>query len=107
MCVLVQVYLVQSRTTRQMYAMKVLNKQRVLQKEQVAYAMSERNVMSNLLHPYLVTLRFAFQTNHRLFLVMDYIEARTQATAASRPLAVRRSRADAQPACRGDTCGHT
>lgn len=41
---------------------------------QVAYAMSERNVMSSLSHPYLVTLRFAFQTNHRLFLVMDYIE---------------------------------
>lgn len=30
-----QVYLVQSRMTRQFYAMKVLNKQRVLQKEQV------------------------------------------------------------------------
>jgi ribosomal protein S6 kinase beta len=69
-----QVYLVQSRSTRRLYAMKVLNKQRVLQKEQVAYAMGERNVMSNLDHPYLVALRYAFQTNHRLFLVMDYIE---------------------------------
>lgn len=69
-----KVYLVQSRTTRQRYAMKVLNKQRVIQKEQVAYAMGERNVMSSLSHPYLVNLRFAFQTNHRLFLVMDYIE---------------------------------
>lgn len=39
--------------------------------------MSERNVMSSLSHPYLVTLRFAFQTNHRLFLVMDYIEVRS------------------------------
>lgn len=38
--------------------------------------MSEREVMSSLSHPYLVTLRFAFQTNHRLFLVMDYIEVR-------------------------------
>ena len=38
--------------------------------------MGERNVMSSLSHPYLVTLRFAFQTNHRLFLVMDYIEVR-------------------------------
>lgn len=43
---------------------------------QVAYAMGERNVMSSLSHPYLVNLRFAFQTNHRLFLVMDYIEVR-------------------------------
>lgn len=67
-------YLVQSRTTGQLYAMKVLNKQRVLQKEQVAYAMGERAVMSRLDHPYLVALRFAFQTNHRLFLVMDYVE---------------------------------
>ena len=69
-----QVYLVQSRTTQRLYAMKVLNKQRVLQKEQVGYAMGERAVMSNLDHPYLVALRYAFQTNHRLFLVMDYIE---------------------------------
>lgn len=34
-CTYLQVYLVQSRTTRQRYAMKVLNKQRVIQKEQV------------------------------------------------------------------------
>lgn len=31
----VQVYLVQSRSNKQMFAMKVLNKQRVIQKEQV------------------------------------------------------------------------
>lgn len=36
--------------------------------------MCERDVLCSLTHPYLVTLRFAFQTNHRLFLVMDYIE---------------------------------
>lgn len=41
---------------------------------QVSYAMCERDVLCSLTHPYLVTLRFAFQTNHRLFLVMDYIE---------------------------------
>lgn len=69
-----QVYLVQSHATRALFAMKVLNKQRVLQKEQVAYAMGERDVMSSLDHPYLVALRYAFQTPHRLFLVMDYIE---------------------------------
>jgi ribosomal protein S6 kinase beta len=69
-----QVYLVKARRTQELYAMKVLNKQRVIQKEQVAYAMGERNVMSKLDHPYLVTLRYAFQTNHRLFLVMDYVE---------------------------------
>ena len=54
--------------------MKVLSKETVLRKEQVAYAMSERDVMANLEHPYLVSLRFSFQTQHRLFLVMDYLE---------------------------------
>jgi ribosomal protein S6 kinase beta len=70
----VQVYLVQLRSSHRFYAMKVLCKERVLAKEQVAYAMGERNIMSSLTHPYLVTLRFAFQTENRLFLVMDYIE---------------------------------
>lgn len=33
-----------------------------------------RQAMSSLEHPFLVSLRFSFQTRHRLFLVMDYLE---------------------------------
>lgn len=43
-----QVYLVQSRTTGKRYAMKVLSKQTVLQKDQASYAMSERQVCKHL-----------------------------------------------------------
>lgn len=36
------------------------------------YALTERNVMSVVNHPFMVKLAFAFQSNARLFLVMDF-----------------------------------
>lgn len=36
------------------------------------YARTERNVLSIMNHPFIVSLNFAFQTAEKLFLILDY-----------------------------------
>lgn len=52
--------------------MKVLSKDRVMTKNLQRYALTERNVMSVINHPFMVKLHFAFQSLTKLFLVMEY-----------------------------------
>ncbi|CAI2380428.1 unnamed protein product [Moneuplotes crassus] len=67
-----EVYLVEKRTSGKLYAMKILKKDRIIGKNLTRYALTERNVMSISNHPFIVSLQYAFQTEDRLFLVMDY-----------------------------------
>ena len=56
----------------QVYAMKVLKKSVVAAKDQVEHTKSERQILSEIRHPFLVQLRYAFQTDEKLYLIMDY-----------------------------------
>jgi ankyrin repeat protein len=67
-----EVYLVEKKNTGMLYAMKVLNKDRVTGQNLVKYAMTERNVLSITNHPFIVKLNYAFQTADKLFLILDY-----------------------------------
>jgi len=67
-----EVYLVEKRGTNELYAMKVLHKNKIMGQNLVKYAMTERNVLSYIKHPFIVGLNFAFQTSDRLFLILDY-----------------------------------
>ena len=67
-----EVYLVQKIDTKKKYAMKVLNKDRILSQNLIKYVRAERNVLSITNHPFIVKLYFAFQTMNRLFLILEY-----------------------------------
>lgn len=67
-----EVYLVRNRSSDQPYAMKVLRKDKIMAQNLVRYAMTERNVLSYIRHPFIVSLNAAFQTADRLFLILDY-----------------------------------
>ncbi|TMW59079.1 hypothetical protein Poli38472_007224 [Pythium oligandrum] len=60
------------RNAGRVYAMKVLRKQDVFRKKQVEHTKSEQRILKNVEHPFVVRLRYAFQNNHKLYLVMDY-----------------------------------
>ena len=66
------VYLVEKKNSKMLYAMKVLNKNLIMNQNIVKYAMTERNVLSITSHPFIVKLNYAFQTNDKLFLILDY-----------------------------------
>jgi tRNA A-37 threonylcarbamoyl transferase component Bud32 len=67
-----QVWLVKHRTTGQMLAMKVLDKQRTKDEEAVEATRVERDILLRVRHPYVVQMQYAFQTADSLFMVMDY-----------------------------------
>jgi len=71
-----EVYLVENIKTTQKYAMKVLNKNKILSQNIVRYVITERNVLSNIKHPYIVRLYYAFQTDDFLYLILEYCEGR-------------------------------
>jgi serum/glucocorticoid-regulated kinase 2 len=56
-----KVLLVRSKEDRQVYAMKVLKKKYILEKNQEKNIMNEKSILSDLDHPFLVKLKDAFQ----------------------------------------------
>eukprot|EP01083_Nonionella_stella_P054503 143872_1 len=67
-----QVWQVQYKQTRQIYALKVLKKKDLVARKQVTHTNTERRILANIDHPFLVSLRFAFQTKSKLYMVMDF-----------------------------------
>ena len=57
---------------KEKYAVKVLDKGAIMRQNILRYAMTERKILSTISHPFIVKLRYAFQTQEKLYLVMDY-----------------------------------
>ncbi|XP_038687797.1 serine/threonine-protein kinase AtPK2/AtPK19-like [Tripterygium wilfordii] len=55
------------------YAMKVMRKDTIIKKNQVDYMKAERDILTKVLHPFIVQLRYSFQTKSKLYLVLDFI----------------------------------
>jgi serum/glucocorticoid-regulated kinase 2 len=54
------------------YAMKVLKKSVIAARDQIEHTKSERSILSDVKHPFLVQLRYAFQNDEKLYLLTDY-----------------------------------
>eukprot|EP01083_Nonionella_stella_P183059 660505_1 len=71
-----QVWQVQCKHTQQIYALKVLKKKDLAAHKQVTHVhtntYTERKILANIDHPFLVSLRLAIQTKSKLFMVMDF-----------------------------------
>mmetsp|Transcript_14126 Transcript_14126/g.34838 ORF Transcript_14126/g.34838 Transcript_14126/m.34838 type:complete len:551 (-) Transcript_14126:1063-2715(-) len=68
-----KVFQVQHKATQHVYAMKVMKKERIMAKDHSEYVRAERDVLTSVVHPYIVNLRFSFQTPTRLYIVLDFI----------------------------------
>lgn len=67
-----EVFQVTQKTTGQIYAMKVLRKNKIIGRNLMRYALTERNLLSYIRHPFIVRLHHAFQTPSCLVLVLQY-----------------------------------
>jgi serine/threonine protein kinase len=63
---------VRKKDTGKIYAMKILKKNMVYQRKQVAHTQAERKILEAAQHPFLMGLRFAFQSDTKLYLLMDF-----------------------------------
>ena len=52
--------------------MKVLSKPNIVRRKQVEHTRTERRVLGAINHPFIVKLHYAFQTEDKLFFVLDY-----------------------------------
>ncbi|EFQ98218.1 AGC/AKT protein kinase [Nannizzia gypsea CBS 118893] len=71
-----QVYQVRKKDTQRIYAMKVLSKKVIIQKKEIAHTLGERNILVRTAmtdSPFIVGLKFSFQTPTDLYLVTDYM----------------------------------
>ncbi|CAK9781154.1 unnamed protein product [Cutaneotrichosporon oleaginosum] len=68
-----RVHLVRSKHNGRFYAIKVLNKEKVVKMKQVEHTNSEREMLVRVRHPFLVNLWGTFQDVNNLYMVMDFV----------------------------------
>lgn len=68
-----KVMLVQHKEEGIVYALKTLRKKNIVKTMQVDHTKAERKILEKMEHPFIVTLRYAFQTRLKLYMVFDYI----------------------------------
>ncbi|KAK4517029.1 citrate (Si)-synthase [Mucor velutinosus] len=66
-----KVYKVQHRKQRELYALKVINKERCIKMNAVSNIIRERTIIECLDHPLVCNMRFAFQDTESMFMAMD------------------------------------
>ncbi|PIA16575.1 serine/threonine protein kinase 15, partial [Coemansia reversa NRRL 1564] len=68
-----RVYLTRKKATRDLYAIKVMRKKDMINKNMVTQALAERRALSLLSTDWVVQLYYAFHSSKHLFLVMEYL----------------------------------
>ncbi|KII95556.1 hypothetical protein PLICRDRAFT_98490 [Plicaturopsis crispa FD-325 SS-3] len=68
-----RVHLVRSKHNLRFYAIKVLNKDRVVRMKQVEHTNNEHLMLGAVQHPFIINLWGAFQDSANLYMVMDFV----------------------------------
>ncbi|ODM88885.1 Serine/threonine-protein kinase tricorner, partial [Orchesella cincta] len=68
-----EVRLVQKKDTGHVYAMKILRKADMLEKEQVAHVRAERDILVEADHQWVVKMYYSFQDPVNLYLIMEFL----------------------------------
>ncbi|PAA71927.1 hypothetical protein BOX15_Mlig025666g1, partial [Macrostomum lignano] len=69
-----EVRLVQKRDTGHIYAMKILKKIDMLEKDQIAHARAERDILVKADNVWVVKMFYSFQDGANLYLVMEFLQ---------------------------------
>jgi serine/threonine protein kinase len=67
------VFLVRKKDTKQYMAMKVLDKTELKRRNQVEHTNTEKSILSQYKHPFLVKLYYSFQNHEKLYMCLEYL----------------------------------
>ncbi|KZT22477.1 kinase-like protein [Neolentinus lepideus HHB14362 ss-1] len=68
-----RVHLVRSKHNLRFYAVKVLNKDKIVRTKQVSHTNDEQHMLMAVQHPFIINLWGSFQDSLNLYMVMDYV----------------------------------
>ncbi|GMT11921.1 hypothetical protein PFISCL1PPCAC_3218 [Pristionchus fissidentatus] len=67
-----KVILCKEKRSLRLYAIKILKKEVIIAREEVAHTLTENRVLQRCKHPFLTQLTYSFQTVHHLCFVMEF-----------------------------------
>ena len=67
-----KVYLVRETQSNKLYAMKILSKKEMIERNKIKRALAEQEILATSNHPFIVTLYHSFQSKEHLYLCMEY-----------------------------------
>ncbi|EMR11268.1 protein kinase C-like protein [Pneumocystis murina B123] len=71
-----KVMLAEAKSTKQLYAIKILKKESIIENEEIGSTISEKRIFLTAnkgRHPFLINLHSCFQTETRIYFVMEYV----------------------------------
>ena len=74
---------VRKRDTQRIYALKTIRKAHIVDRGEITHTLAERLVLSRVTSPFIVPLKFSFQSEQKLYLVLAcvcHIEALSRFT---------------------------
>lgn len=69
-----KVILAQKKDTKKIYAIKVLIKKHIIEQDQLDHTKAEKMILTHVNHPFLVGLDYAFQTDEKLYFVLQFMK---------------------------------
>lgn len=101
-----EVVLAQHKESGRLYAIKVLKKKDIVENDQLEHTKTEQKILAHVNHPFLVSLDYAFQTESRLYFVMEFMRGGELFTHLRRLKRLTESQAKFYAACIAVGLGH-
>jgi serum/glucocorticoid-regulated kinase 2 len=69
----VELTIPRKKDTHRIYALKTIRKAHIISRSEVAHTLAERSVLAQINNPFIVPLKFSFQSPEKLYLVLAFV----------------------------------